>query len=686
MVTRKTAIATDTKTFLLFPAVSIHGDIESDIAWRVVDGPPWATLGYIAPFCAVDFESYYDKAYSLETMSPWEYISHPAFQATIVSLEWYDGQTWRRWVGKIKDAPWHDIRGIEWWSHNAAFDELVARRLQRDFPQITIPPIWNCTADLAAYLQLDRGLASCAPILINETADKSVRARMSGGMAGAQESKDYAANDSRQCAWIRYAHGHRWPELESYLSRLQRRAGYFGIYADQKMMTEARSAMVKLMRDTEKLVPWANKHPVTSEKGFGLQCDMMGIPRPFSLSLDDKETEMWQKRYDTKTGWLEHVRNYTKAKQSISHIDMMKERTRKDGSVPFELIYRKAPHTARWQSGGGLRIQNLDRDPFNGYNPRWYISAFPNEDILSADLSQGEPRITYWLVQDTEFLDACRKGQSPYEAHARSTMGWTGGDLKKLSKGSIEAMALYALAKARVLALNYQAGPPKFVEMARTMAGITVFENEVCWTPDMKEFYRASQIKDRITRGDLTGWTSFPSAIDAVADFRSKSDKVVDAWGDGEDALRTDAGHDHVVQLPNGEVIYYFDVEVSAGRTVNYGNGSYQQKGDVTAWVVKSSRNPKNKKYLYGGKLLENKVQRVQRELLAHYKYRAAKELGPYGFRHMWSSHDEINGRSPKRESKYLMEALLAIMHTSPPWGLDLPVAAEGQILDHYVK
>ncbi len=682
MVPRKKSI-NNPGTMLLFPAASMYGEIESDKEWRVVDGPIWRPAVECPPFCAVDFESYYDKGFSLDTMSAWEYISHPAFQATLVALEWYQGDNiWKRWVGKVEEAPWQDIIGIEWWSHNANFDELVARRLKHNKINITIPDIWNCTMDLAAYLQLDRGLASCAPLLINEAADKTIREKMKGGGATADEQKDYAGSDGRQCAWIRYAHGHRWPELESYLSRLMRRAGYVGIYGDQQLMTNAKVAMITLMRQIEKEIPWANIYTVSSDKGIGLECDKLGIPRPYSLSLDDVETEIWQKRYDKK-GWLEKIRNYTKCKLTISHIEMMKERTRKDGSIPFELVYRKAPHTARWQSGSGLRIQNLDKDPFNGYHVRHFISAFPNEDILSADSSQIEPRVQNWLVRDEIFLKACKAGSSPYDAHARSTMGWTGGDLKKLSKESVECMALYALAKARVLALGYQAGPPKFVEMARTMAGLTVFETEKSYSPDLKEFYHESQIKDRIARNDLSGWSIFPAAVDAVADFRSKSKLIVNDWYASENAIRKCAGRDHIVNLPNGERIFYFDVRVGASSTNFKG---YTEKGDITAWVIKNSKVIKNKKYLYGGKLVENKVQRVAREVLAHFKYQADIRLRKFGLRIMWSAHDEINARSPKSESKFLMEGLMEIMHTPPPWAPDLPVAAEGQILDHYVK
>lgn len=685
----------DIGNLMLFPDDAVGGKIEDDVAWRTVRGPQAPCLMPPGPFAAVDFESYFTKKYSLAAkgMSPWEYVAHKAFNAYCVALEWFNGQNWKRWVGHPSKAPWQDIAGIDWISHNANFDELVYRRLisMGIVPKAAMPDLWHCTADLAAYLQLDRGLEACAPLLIGETADKSVRTKMKTNTATAAEIKDYAGTDGRQCAWIWYYNHKKWPEIERFLSRMQRRAGYRGVFVDQEMVAHCITAMKRIQLDIAHKIPWANKYSVTGVKGLTIECARRGIstpppakPRPGSktsskqpgVALDDPGVALWAKQHDNE-GWLEMIRTFTKARQLEAHAQMMRDRSRKDGTVPFELIYRKAPHTARWQSGGGLRMQNLDKDEFHGFNARWFIHARPSHKFLIADLSQIEPRVLNWLVGDKIFLEACAKGASPYDAHARSTMDYKEDKpLKKYSPG------LYAMAKARLLALGYQAGPPKFCEMARDMAGITVFEEEKSYSPDLKQFFRASQIKDRIKLNDLEGWSIFPAATDSVYDFRNKSPLIAHPktgiWATSEAAMRACVGGDHFVPLPNGEVIRYYDVRELPPQ----GNHRY---GELTAWVVKNSKNPKHHSKLYGGKLTENKVQRVAREVLADMIARIAC-IDPRRLKFSWSVHDEIIAEAPAADAKFLFDAMIHEMSVPPQWAKDLPVAAEGQILDHYVK
>lgn len=71
----------------------------------------------------------------------------------------------------------------------------------------------------------------------------------------------------------------------------------------------------------------------------------------------------------------------------------------------------------------------------------------PEGHLLAAvDLSQIEPRVLNWLAGNHQLLQRIRDGFPIYEAHARDSMGWTGGTLKKENPG------LYSLAKARCLA------------------------------------------------------------------------------------------------------------------------------------------------------------------------------------------------------------------------------------------
>jgi hypothetical protein len=66
--------------------------------------------------------------------------------------------------------------------------------------------------------------------------------------------------------------------------------------------------------------------------------------------------------------------------------------------------------------------------------------------FVICDLSQIEPRCLAYLSGNWALLERIAGGESIYEAHARATMRWTGGPLKK------ENPDLYALAKARCIA------------------------------------------------------------------------------------------------------------------------------------------------------------------------------------------------------------------------------------------
>ena len=50
--------------------------------------------------------------------------------------------------------------------------------------------------------------------------------------------------------------------------------------------------------------------------------------------------------------------------------------------------------------------------------------AGPGKKFVIADLAQIEPRCMAKMCNDTASLELMAKGMSPYEVHARTTMGW----------------------------------------------------------------------------------------------------------------------------------------------------------------------------------------------------------------------------------------------------------------------
>ena len=173
-------------------------------------------------------------------------------------------------------------------------------------------------------------------------------------------------------------------------------------------------------------------------------------------------------------------------------LETMRDRCRPDGSLPFSLKYFGAIATGRWSGDAGLNLQNFNREPLHGVDPRRCLIARPGHKLLIADLSRIEPRVLAWMADDFDLLEKIRGGLTIYQAHAETSMGFTGANLKK------EDPRRYLLAKCRVIGLGYGAGAKTFQNLAKTY-GLEITLAEAKATVD--DFRAANP---RITGGKLT--------------------------------------------------------------------------------------------------------------------------------------------------------------------------------------
>jgi len=127
---------------------------------------------------AVDFETFYSRDYSVRDLGVHRYVNDPRFDAYLVALWSPDFQ----WVGNPADAPWGEVDGQLWVSHNRQFDEAVFIRLQQlGIVHADSGPIeWYDTAALAAFLQAPRNLAGAAKELLGTELSKDVRDKLKG--------------------------------------------------------------------------------------------------------------------------------------------------------------------------------------------------------------------------------------------------------------------------------------------------------------------------------------------------------------------------------------------------------------------------------------------------------------------------------------------------------------------------
>jgi hypothetical protein len=661
---------------------------------------------------AVDFETEYSKKlkYSVRTMIPEQYCSHNLFHAYMVSV--CDGES--AWSGPVSQLNWNALDGEVWLSHNRRFDntvhnELIKRKLVPDLR----PSTWYCTADMTAYLCNRRALDQAIDFLYGVKPDKTVRADAEGKKWPSdftpkeQEAMlKYAKHDAQWCHKIYTDHGDKWPTFERRLADLTTRQGMHGVKINRDLLEDYINTTHEMLRNTEKHIPWLkdveddddddwegfNVKP-TATKCIAEQCRRVGIIAPPLKSKDAEGYEEWEKTFGPRYEWVYAVGAWRSINKLHKDFVKVKSRLRSDDTLPFALKYFGA-HTGRWSGDSGVNMQNMRKVPAlmnerglleqnekrikdacaqnedEGTWPKWIQKVIdfralviPRDEkkMIVSDLSQIEPRVLAWIVGDKAFLDYVRAGNSPYEAHARASMGYTGG---KMDKNSL----IYKLAKARVLGLGYQCGWEKFITMAYTLARLDITADDPEWIEEENPL--TGMVEKRSGYGE--------TSRKAVEDFRSQNPKIVDLWGKMDSAFKSSENektNDYEVELPSGRTMTYRNVRSSVTIVKDPKTGKPRQKWVVTADIG----GKKGRVQLYGGKLVENLIQATSRDVFGFHILR----LEDNGWDNLFSVHDEA---VLEVDQDISAKDVAQEMSVCPEWLKGCPLAADAKEVQHYLK
>jgi hypothetical protein len=659
---------------------------------------------------AVDFETYYDKEYSLKVMPTWAYVYDRRFDAYLVSVAGPDGHLW---VGPPSEYDWTKLEGAVLLHHNASFDGLVLRRLMEEgrVPKFE-PAATYDTADLAAYLAMPRALKEFAKAIWHEdevsaTGDR-VRSLMQGRSAAELQADPevvrYAANDALLCLRLWNEFGDQWPAHEREISRLNREAGWRGFAVDREYVERCVAHLSDLVFEAGRKIPWdwqgrktplsrnriiehcestvVEDRPLTPEE-IAVGADAVLLPEdallaahwdrvrglapkdhsrfeiyerggalrvrkfmwyPSSFAQDDDECARWEDEFGDTHEWIGALRTWRKAHTLLGKFQHLLDYS-PDGIFHYSKKYFGAS-TGRFSGSGGFNMENMPRGelfgrtdergetvPGTGADLRRCFVARPGHTLCISDYAQVEARALVATVGDEKMLPDLRAGMSIYEAHARATMGWTGGVLKD------EDDRLYRLAKARCLGAGYGAGAAKFVLVAWLMARLKL-------TPAESQ-----------------------QAIDA---FRASNPKILRLWSLLDRALREAA----TKKVP------VWNLKMHSGRSIPYWNPRFRKNPETgyTEIVYEAVRNvPRSRRYIYGAKCVENFMQGLCRDVLAD----AWLRLDRAGYRVLLTAHDEFvielaEGQTLEEAERLILDA--------PDWAKFLPLAVESKLSAHYLK
>jgi DNA polymerase len=654
-------------------------------------------------YASVDFESYYDDECDVKTLGVDGYIRHEKFDAYLVGIVTDDFE----WIGHPTDAPWEKISGPEWeWiAHNASFDQRIFDFLRKKgiVPPPAKPDRWNCTSDLCRYSAVPGSLGPASKFLYNDGIDKkTMRDKMKGKIFATlspeqqQEIRDYCLGDALTALKIWKDLSPNWPEHERLASRLSRRQAWRGLYLDQPALQDDAQFLKTLIWEAEKLLPWSGTAANLSYPALVAECHKNGIVAPSNTSMVSEESSLWEEKYSDQFPWVDAMRTVRRANALLVKIETMLRRIRpSDNRMPYELRYF-GTHTGRESSGGertgrmksgGFNDKNLPRKEMfgadfflgkggekgegtrfahlwtpesRGINLRNRIIPAPGNKFILSDLKTIEPRVEWDMVGDYDSLALVKAGMSVYAVHATQTMGWPADkNLDELKETDPAALAVYQFAKARVLALGYQAGWIKFITMAKLYDADAAFDVPI--TPEdaarfetYLQHCRIPEWKAMWQNADATLRQTYVNSWHVVTEFRRTNPKIVHWWNELNHLARKAVGENLEIELPSGRILLYRDVRMDAGQ--------------MSGTVIKFGRPMRMK--LYGGILAENICQAVARDVFIEGLIR----VNEAGHQVVLDVYDELVAEVPKDAN--VADEIQSLMAVTPTWCPTLPVGA----------
>lgn len=641
---------------------------------------------------AVDFETYFDKTFSLKSKeyNTSEYVRDPQFSVHCAGIKVGSQPTQVVWgQDNVKAA----LLAIDWsthyWlSHHTHFDGLIAAHHFGIYPAFYLDTL---SMSRALHSNLTRmSLDAVAKLYGVGNKVPSVLMKMKGHREIPEELREqatlYTKTDVELNVAIFRTQLKVYPERELRLIDLTVR-----MFCDPVFQVDL--ALAKEELDAE-IADKAAK--VDRLKEFGIVEDVdelqsagklakvlrtLGVEPPMKISKKTKELTFAFSQQDEEFMALgahpdERVRDVIAARLAVKSTQGETRALRfiKAGSngynLPVYLNYCGA-HTTRWSGGNKLNMQNLPRGERDDSGAiiestvrlRRSILAPPGHVIVVADSAQIEARTNAWFWGETELVEAFRSGADIYSRFASAVYGHEVNRKKKIIVDGKETYPDFEkgfVGKVAILGLGYQMGPPRFQgTLALGMMG-------------PKVFLELDECRHIVYNG-----------------YRKKYKNIVKGWATCEQVLyrmfmkRITKAHDHYDRFGPGGLLEYDHQSIWLPNGLGLHYPDLDGETDPASFEVKnySYRAVNEHTHIYGGLLTENIVQALARVIVGEQMLEISDR-----WRVATMSHDEVVCVVPKNQADACLEDMIRVMSTPPAWAPDLPLAAEGGYAEMYSK
>lgn len=629
-----------------------------------------------------DWETYWDRQYSLRNMSPAEYILDPRFEVLGCGFKFDDKPAF--WVDKpdvvafLDQIDWSNTFAI---CHNGLFDHAVLNYVFGKVPKMygdTMSMARNWWSYMTGRVSLDR-LAKHMGRAPKMTTLARTQGRTYDSIVADPrlhaELTQYGPDDCDICHQaFREMIEEGFPQEQlKVIDRMLRMATVPQFRADQTVLAEHLGAVIAekeamLAKIGMSLSNAGDKKALMSNEQLALLLLSHGVTVPMKRSpTTGEETYAFAKTDKEFTDLLEHenpmVQAIVAARLGIKST-MEETRTQRfiavgncawpwwigDQAFPIALKYSGA-HTHRFSGDWKMNAQNLGRDS----RLREAVAAPPGKKVVAADARQVEARLNAGFARliaqqrgapFSDMIQTFAQGKDLYSLFASTVFGFPVNELEHKRERFI--------GKVGILSLGYGASWPVFMEMVRVQSGgKTVIDPNLA--SKTVELYRASYPEIPHL------WRCAGDLIPFMANARE------DQWIQFGPLW---VGR-HVIVLPNGNRLNYLDLRQEYD----------EERQKWNWWYTFGDR----KKKIYGSKLVENIIQALAFLLIIEADMRVAAATNNL-LQLAHQVHDELIYCAPAQHAEVVLELAKREISRAPEWMPWLPLAASGGIGDNYAE
>jgi len=619
-------------------------------------------FGILVSIITLDFETYYDKGLGFKTQTTEEYIRDPRFEVIGVGIKVDNSPS--NWMSGTREEIFSYLKKFDWKNsallcHNTMFDGAVLNWFFKISPALYLDTL--CMARAIHGVEAGGSLASLSSRYEIGQKGTEVEDALSKKRSDFSEEElarygEYCKNDVELTYKLYQILSKEFPLNEIKLIDMTLRMFTHPVLeVDNSMLIdrldelriEKQELLSSLMSRMNVTAPEDVRAVLASNKKFGELLAEHGVEPPMKQSkTTGKQTLALAKNDEGFIALMEHedtfiqelcaVRLGTKSTLEESRIERFIDIGKRNrGRLPIPLKYYGA-HTGRWSGSDKVNFQNLPSRDKKKKTLKNAVVAPEGYKIINCDSSQIEARVLAWLSGQTDLVEEFKNGDDVYSLFATDIY-----ERPITKENPVERF----VGKTCILGLGYGTGALKLQHTLKTTPPSVVLDEDEC---------------KRI-----------------VKLYREKNHKIIDLWGECDDALddlvkwerKRDffyLGEHYCVRVnPNG-IILPNDLMIRYPE-LNMDNGKYSyksRKGEVSIW---------------GGSVVENVVQALARIIVGEQMLKLNERYRP-----VLTVHDAAVCIIPEDEVEEATEFIVNVMSEPPEWAVGLPVACEAKVASSY--